>query len=42
VNHLQALRDHGIVTQIDNPEKRLELRKWVWVMLMRTIEGVDS
>jgi hypothetical protein len=34
-NHLQALKNNGIMTQIDNPEKRLELRKWVWVMLMR-------
>jgi hypothetical protein len=39
VKHLQALKNSGIMTQIDNPEKRLELRKWVWVMLMRSVEG---
>jgi hypothetical protein len=33
------------MTQIDNPEKRIELRKWVWLMLMRSrarIEIIDT
>ena len=34
--HLQALKEHGILTQIDNPEQRLELRQRVWLMLMRS------
>jgi hypothetical protein len=28
------------MTQIDNPEKPIELRKRVWLMLMRNSEGV--
>ncbi|MDR2540993.1 MAG: hypothetical protein LBD11_04360, partial [Candidatus Peribacteria bacterium] len=35
-NHLQALKEKGILTQIDNPEARLELRQWVRLMLMRS------
>ena len=34
--HLQALKEHLIMTQIDNPEKRIEQREWVWLMFMRT------
>jgi hypothetical protein len=30
------------MTQIDNPEKRIELRKRVWVMLMRSSGGFDT
>ena len=33
--HLNVLEKNGIMTQIENPEKRIELREWVWVMLMR-------
>ena len=33
--HLNALKSEGIMTQIENPENRIELREWVWVMLMR-------
>ena len=36
--HLQALKDNGIMTQIDNPESRVELRQWIRVMLMRSGE----
>jgi hypothetical protein len=35
-SHLQALKEKGIITQIDNPEERIELRQWVWLMLMRS------
>lgn len=34
-NHLNALKKNGIMTQIGNPESRLELRQRVWVMLLR-------
>ncbi len=37
--HLNALKENGIMTQIDNPEKRVELRQWVWVMLMRSAQN---
>ncbi|MDR0369789.1 MAG: hypothetical protein LBH96_04730, partial [Candidatus Peribacteria bacterium] len=36
--HLQALKEQGILTQIDNPEQRLELRQRVRLMLMRSAE----
>ncbi len=36
LNHLQALKDNGIMTQIDNPEHRVELRQWIRLMLMRS------
>ena len=36
--HLNALKENGIMTQIDNPEKRIELRQRVRVMLMRSAE----
>jgi hypothetical protein len=35
-NHLQALKENGIMTQIDTPEERIELRQWVRLMLMRS------
>ena len=35
VEHLKELKSEGIMTQIQNPEARRELRKWAWVMLMR-------
>ncbi|GHV25770.1 hypothetical protein FACS1894176_05140 [Bacteroidia bacterium] len=34
--HLQALKENGIMTQIDNPEAKVELRQWVRLMLMRS------
>lgn len=33
--HLNALSREGIMTKIDNPESKRELRKWAWLMLMR-------
>jgi hypothetical protein len=36
--HLNALKENNIMTQIENPEKRTELRQWVWLMLMRAAE----
>ena len=33
--HLNALKASNIMTQIWNPEWRVELRQWVWLMLMR-------
>ena len=33
--HLDALNREWIMTQIDNPVSRYELRKWAWLMLMR-------
>lgn len=33
--HLNALNNERIMTQIDNPVSRKELRKWAWLMLMR-------
>ena len=35
VEHLKELKNEWIMTQIQNPEVRKELRKWAWVMLMR-------
>ena len=37
--HLNALKENNIMTQIENPEKRVELRQWVWLMLMRSAEN---
>ena len=34
--HLNALKENWVMTQIDNPETRIELRERVWVMLMRS------
>ena len=34
--HLNALKENNIMTQIENPEKRIELRWWVWLMLRRS------
>jgi hypothetical protein len=36
------LKEKGIITQIDNPEQRIELREWVWVMLKRSDEYIKS
>lgn len=33
--HLEALKQEWIMTQIDNPVSRKEIRKWAWLMLMR-------
>ena len=35
-NHLYALKKASIMTQVDNPLERKELRWWVWVMLRRS------
>ena len=37
--HLNALKENNIMTQLENPEKRVELRQWVWLMLMRSAEN---
>ena len=37
--HLNALKENWIMTQIDNPERRVELRQWVWLMLMRSAQN---
>ena len=42
VQHLNALKKSWIMTQIDNPEERIELREWVWVMLMRSEKYVNE
>ena len=34
--HLNALSEKKIMTEITNPEARKELRKWAWLMLMRS------
>ena len=39
--HLDALKAAGIMTQIDNPENRDEVRGYVMLMLMRAAEGVE-
>lgn len=36
--HLAALNERKIMTQIANPEDKKELRKWAWLMLMRSRE----
>ena len=36
--HLQVLKDNGILTQIENPEARWEIRKWVWLVFRRISE----
>ncbi len=37
--HLNALKENNIMTQLENPENRVELRQWVWLMLMRSAEN---
>ena len=37
--HLNALKENNIMTQIENPERRAELRQWVWLILMRSAEN---
>ena len=37
IRHLEALKRNGIITQIENPTKIIEKRKWVWVVLKRTL-----
>ena len=34
--HLRALKNEWIMTQINKPTRWLELRKWIWVVMMRT------
>jgi hypothetical protein len=36
VKHLEALQQNWIMTQIDTPESRIELRQRVRLMLMRS------
>ena len=36
--HLNALKENNIMTQIEKPEKRIEMRKRVWLMLMRSFK----
>jgi restriction endonuclease Mrr len=38
-NHLQALKDNGIMNDIATPEQRQELRQRVWLMLMRSTKN---
>ena len=33
--HLNALKKDNIMVQIENPEDRVEFRRWVWLMLKR-------
>ena len=33
--HLLRLKERWIMTQIENPENRIEIRKWAWLMFMR-------
>ena len=40
--HLDALKAAGIMTQIDNPENRDEIRGYVMLMLMRSEEGSNN
>ena len=40
--HLNTLKEKWIITQIENPEERIELREWVWVMLRRSDEYIKS
>ena len=40
--HLDALKAAGIMTQIDNPENRDEIRGYVMLMLMRSEEGSNK
>ena len=35
VAHLRRLKERWIMTQIENPENRIEIRKWAWLMFMR-------
>jgi hypothetical protein len=34
--HLARLKEEWIMTQIENPEDRIEIRKWAWLMFMRS------
>ena len=34
--HLNRLNAEGIMKKIDNPEEQIEIRKWAWLMLMRS------
>ena len=34
--HLARLKEWWIMTQIDHPEDRIEIRKWAWLMFMRS------
>ena len=40
--HLDALKAAGIMTQIDNPENRDEIRGYVMLMLMRSEQGSNN
>ena len=40
--HLRALKNEWIMTQITRPMKWLEIRKWVWVVMMRAQESLNK
>ena len=40
VEHLKNLSEIGIMTQIDNPQSRRELRKRAWIMFMRVKDNI--
>ena len=37
-DHLRLLKKNGILTQINEPEDRWEIRKWVWLVFRRISE----
>ena len=37
-DHLQELKKSDVLTQINNPEDRWEIRKWVWLVFKRVSE----
>jgi uncharacterized metal-binding protein len=39
---LQALKRDDILTQINDPEVRWEIRKWVWLVFRRVSEKKDK
>ena len=41
-DHLQALKRDGILMQIENPEARWEIRKWVWLVFRRISEIIKK
>jgi hypothetical protein len=40
--HLKALKKNWIMTQIENPTDRIEIRKWIWIMLKRSQEDWED
>ena len=37
-DHLKTLKKNNILTQIEDPEERWEIRKWVWLVFRRVSE----